>query len=89
MAAERSARLALRLAPEKLAAWRAEAEIAGCTLTGYIEDAVDGAIAVARIVRRDEAREAARGRHYHSLDPTQARRLDWGRSGDPGERGQR
>jgi len=80
MAERRSARLDLRLPPEKLERWRAFAQAEGRTLTSIIEGLVDEAISVSRTIRRDEAREVERARHYHSLDPTEARRRDWGRT---------
>jgi hypothetical protein len=74
----------MRLTPEKLATWREFAERAGRTLTRFVEEAVDGEIAVQRVIDRNEARERQAAARYHSLDPARARDLDWGRAGEPG-----
>ena len=77
---KRSETFRMRLTPEKLAVWRAEAEAAGLTLTSFVEGATDDAIAVARTIRRNEERERRSAAGFHAMDPFEARRRDWGRT---------
>jgi hypothetical protein len=78
----RSARLDLRLPPAKLATWRETAQAEKQTLTAFIEAVVDDAVTVRRTIARDRAAEAEQARRWHEVDPSEARRGDWGRSGE-------
>lgn len=81
----RSALFKMRISPAKLASWRDAAAADGKTLSRFVELAVDDAIAVAWIIARNEQREQEQARRLHSMDPAEARRLDWGRTGELGE----
>jgi uncharacterized protein (DUF1778 family) len=81
----RSETFRMRLAPETLQSWREAAEAKGRTLTRFVEQSVDDVIATDRIIARNEARERQAAAEYHRLDPTEARRRDWGRTGEVGE----
>ena len=78
---KRSARLDLRLPPEKLERWREFAASQNRTLTSIIEELVDEAISVSRTIRHNDAALARRMERLGRLTPPQIRRLE-ARGGD-------